>query len=67
MVPGSAPSFYDGTDPDPARHYKAFAPPRGVAVSPDALTWTMLDVPEVPSSDEWNFSFNEKEHLFSAP
>ena len=56
--------LYDGSDPDPARRYKAFAPPRGVAVSPDALTWTMLDVPGVPSSDEWNFSFDEKEHLF---
>lgn len=56
--------LYDGTDPDPARRYKAFAPPGGVAVSPDAITWTMLDVPGVPSSDEYNFSFDQKNHLY---
>ena len=55
---------YDGTDPDPARRYKAFRPNKGFFVSPDALRWTKLDVPPVPSADEWNFSFDEKGHLF---
>ena len=64
---------YDGTDPDPARRYKcllpavAWGPARdtgGAAISPDGVTWTLLDIPPIPSYDEWNFSFDEQEHLF---
>jgi len=55
---------YDPTDPAPSRRFKAAIPARGFAVSPDGATWTMLDVPGVPSSDEYNLSFDEKDHLF---
>ena len=57
---------YDGGDPDPARRFKCFLPAIGVAVSPDGVAWKQLDVPAVPSSDESNFSFDEKGHLFIA-
>ncbi|MBN1345112.1 MAG: hypothetical protein JXQ73_20625 [Phycisphaerae bacterium] len=55
---------YDPSDADPSRRFKAALPPRGFAVSPDGVNWKMLDVPGVPSSDEYNFSFDPKEHLF---
>ncbi len=55
---------YDRTDPDPARRYKAAVPNVGFAVSPDGVTWTALDVPGVPSSDEYNLSFDEQAPLF---
>lgn len=54
----------DATDPAPARRYKGAIPNVGFIVSPDGLNWKLLDVPGVPSSDEYNFSFDEQEHLF---
>ena len=55
---------YDADDPEPSRRFKAVIPSQGFAVSPDGIHWTMLDIPGVPSSDEYNFSFDEQEHLF---
>ncbi len=55
---------YDATDPDPTRRYKGALPKIGFIVSPDGRNWKMLDVPGVPSSDEYNFSFDEPERLF---
>ena len=55
---------YNATDPDPARRYKGAIPNVGFIVSPDGVNWKMLDVPGVPSFDEYNFSFDEQEHLF---
>lgn len=46
---------YDAADPDPKRRFKSFRPNVGSAVSPDGIRWRMLDVPAVPSGD--NFSF----------
>ena len=57
---------YDASDPDPSRRYKAFLPNRGFAVSLDGVTWKMLPGAKVSSSDESNFSFDEKAHLFIA-
>ena len=54
----------DGKDPDPARRYKAALLNNGFAVSPDGIDWKKLDVPEVPSSDEGNFSYSEKDGMF---
>ena len=36
----------------------------GFAVSPDGIHWTETSSPGLPSSDEWNLSFDEKEKLF---
>jgi len=56
---------YDPTDPDPSRRYKCALPPSGFAGSPDGIHWKMLSgIEGVPSEDEANFSFDEKEHLF---
>jgi hypothetical protein len=54
----------DPNDPDPARRFKAALTNRGFAVSPDAVHWTKLDVPPVPSSDESNLSVDPTEGLF---
>jgi len=65
-------AVYDGTDPDPARRYKAITytrkPVQSIlfATSPDGIVWTRLDVPPVPSQDEPNFSFDEQHHQFIA-
>ena len=55
---------YDPTDPDASRRFKTAIPRNGFAVSPDGVRWKMLDVPGVPSSDEFNFSFDVRGHLF---
>jgi len=55
---------YDGADLDPTRRFKSFLPNVGFAVSPDGIKWALLDVPAVPSSDNFSFSFDEKAHLF---
>ena len=49
----------DEADPDPAKRYKGLfgVAGRRPAVSPDGFTWTMLDVPMVPSRDESQFSY----------
>lgn len=55
---------YDAADPDPARRFKAALPSAGFAVSPDGIVWTPLDLPAVPSADEFNFTLDEENHLF---
>ena len=61
---------YDPTDPDPARRYKTVTPDvfdenrGGFAVSPDGIQWTEVSHPGIPSADEWNLTFDAKEHLF---
>jgi len=60
---------YDGTDPNPARRYKSLRhTARGLVpmVSPDMVTWTPLEAEPISSSDEYNLSFDEKQHLFIA-
>ena len=49
---------YDGQDPDLNRRFKAANPPEGFSVSSDGMTWTKLNVPGIPSSDEANFSYD---------
>ena len=55
---------YDPTDPDPARRFKAASTNAGFLASPDGVTWTLLDVPKVPSQDESNLSFDQQVHRF---
>ena len=56
---------YDGSDPDPNRRFKAVLPNTGVAVSPDGINWSMVpNVPGIPSSDEYNLSFDRQDHQF---
>ncbi|MCA9232382.1 MAG: hypothetical protein KDA57_17165, partial [Planctomycetales bacterium] len=55
---------YDPLDPDPARRFKAPLLNQGFAVSPDGITWNQLELPEIPSSDEGNFSFDAEQGLF---
>jgi hypothetical protein len=60
---------YDPTDPDPSRRYKSLRHlGKGLVpmVSPDMVAWKTLDVPPIPSSDEFNLSFDDKCHLFIA-
>ena len=57
-------AVYDSLDPDPARRFKASLLNQGLAVSPDGVQWTKLDVPAIPSSDEGNFSYDPNEGLF---
>jgi hypothetical protein len=54
----------DPVDPKPARRFKAALPNEGFAVSPDGVTWTKLEVPKVPSSDEANLSYDPDHGLF---
>lgn len=60
----------DETDPDPNRRYKTFTPNvfrvdrGGYAVSPDGIHWTEVSSPGIYAGDEWNLTFDEKEHLF---
>jgi len=58
---------YDPTDPDPSRRFKSAQPYHQNAafgVSPDGISWKALDIEPVYSKDEYNMSFDEKEHLF---
>ena len=58
-------AFYDSTETDPNRRFKVALPNAGVAVSPDGIDWSMVPgVPGVPSSDEYNFSFDGENHLY---
>ena len=57
--------LYDAMDPDGSRRYKSWTP-SAFHVSPDALSWTKLDVPPVPSSDTWSISFDEEDRLYIA-
>ena len=54
----------DPNDPNPKYRYKAAFGNDGFAVSPNGINWTKLDVPTIPSSDEYNFSYNPTENLF---
>ena len=54
----------DGNAPARLRRYKAALLHRGFAVSPDGIHWKDLDVPRIPSSDEGNFSYNQRDGLF---
>jgi hypothetical protein len=50
----------DEQEADPARRYKALfdVHDRYLGVSPDGFTWTMLDVPPIPSQDESHFLYD---------
>ena len=60
----------DETDPDPNRRYKTAVPNvfrqgvGGTAVSPDGIHWTEISSPGIYGGDEWNLTFDEKEHLY---
>ena len=58
----------DPDDPDPSRRYKGFfgATGRRPAVSPDGIHWRKLDVPEIPSLDESNMSYDNLTRTFVA-
>ena len=57
----------DEADPDPASRYKGLfgVAGRRPAVSPDGFTWTMLEVPMVPSRDESQFSYDPMSRHYS--
>ena len=58
---------YDPTDPDPSRRFKSAQPYHlnaAFGVSPDGIKWKALDIEPVYSKDEYNMSFDEKDHLF---
>jgi hypothetical protein len=50
----------DERDPDPQRRYKALlkVQNRQAAVSSDGFQWTVLDIDEIPSSDESHFCYD---------
>jgi hypothetical protein len=59
---------YDPDDPNPNRRYKGFlgAVGRKPMVSPDGTHWTLLGVPELPSADESNLSYDRDSGMFIA-
>ena len=59
---------YDADDPDPSRRYKGFlgAYGRKPMVSPDGVDWRLLDVPQLPSADESNMSYDRAGRMFIA-
>lgn len=59
---------YDPDDNDPQRRFKGFLSAHGrqPIVSPDGIHWTKLDVPELPSSDESNLSYDRQSRIFIA-
>ena len=60
----------DDTDPDPNRRYKTATPnvfdedKGGYAASPDGIRWSEISHPGISSADEWNLTFDGREHLF---
>jgi len=51
---------YDAREPNPERRYKGLSPlPLQPVVSADGIHWTALDVPPIPSSDEYFMTFDE--------
>ena len=50
----------DEADPDPQRRYKGLlgGGAKTLAVSPDGFSWTKIDSPPVPSSDESQFTYD---------
>ena len=60
-------AVYDAGEANPARRFKAFFRNSDfMGVSPDGVTWAKVKVKPIQSSDESNFSFDEKAHLFIA-
>ena len=59
---------YDPNDPDPNRRYKGFLGCHGrqPMVSPDGIHWERLEVPEIPSQDESNLSYDRLNRIFIA-
>ena len=59
---------YDPDDPDPSRRYKGFlgVHDRRPIVSPDGIHWTRLEVPQIPSGDESNLSYDRSNRTFIA-
>ena len=53
-----------GDPTDSERPFKAALPNVGFAASPDASQWEMLDVPRISTSDEQNFSFDQRGYRF---
>lgn len=60
--------IYDPDDADPQRRFKGFlgAFGRQPIVSPDGIHWKKLDVPELPSQDESNLSYDRQRRTFIA-
>lgn len=58
----------DEQDEDPQRRYKGLfnSSNRTPAISPDGFDWTELDVPEIPSSDESHFTWDEQSEQYLA-
>jgi hypothetical protein len=58
----------DEQEPDPQRRYKALFDVRDryLGVSPDGFTWTMLNVPPIPSQDESHFLYDPNTQQFLA-
>ena len=58
----------DEKESDPQRRYKALFDvfDRYLGISPDGFTWTMLDVPPIPSQDESHFLYDESSGQFLA-
>ncbi len=59
----------DPDDPDPSRRYKGLVSVRGgrePVVSPDGIDWQRLDVPQIPSQDESNLSYDRATRTFLA-
>ncbi len=61
-------TVYDTDDPDPNRRYKGFLGCYGrqPIVSPDGIHWRRLEVPEIPSQDESNLTYDLLTHTFIA-
>jgi hypothetical protein len=59
---------YDADDPDPGRRYKGFLGCYGrqPIVSPDGIHWRRLPVPELPSQDESNLTYDGLTRTFVA-
>lgn len=66
-------TVYDEADPNPLHRHKALLPidnnhitQLGAAVSPDMITWSLLDIPPIDSYDEWNLSLDRDTGTFIA-
>ena len=57
---------HDPDDPDPARRYKGFLGHSGrrPVVSPDAVHWTILEVPTLPSGDAGTLTYDRERRQF---
>ncbi len=61
-------ALYHAEDPDPNQRFKGLlgALGRRPAASPDGIHWRRLDVPEIPSGDESNLSYDRANGTFIA-